>query len=110
MKSFEYESGLRVVNITSAAAPTINTDACDMFVIAMQVGSLDMSKNLTGSPSPGSIFFLAVTANSTYAYAWGSKFENGTYTSLPSLTTTTRQVLAFLWNPVTKKWAITGQG
>lgn len=97
----------RVVAVTSAATPTLNTDTADIASItALAVAITSMTTNLTGTPAAGDVLTFEITDNGTArAITWGSKFEASPVAALPTTTViSTLLTVIFRWNPATSKW------
>lgn len=101
----------RVGTVASAAAPTINTDNVDHFIITAQTEAItSFTTNLSGTPFDGQKLLISVTGTAARAITWGASFENGPV-ALPTTTvTTTRLDVGFIWNAATSKWRCMASG
>ena len=100
----------RVVTVTQAAAPAINTDNTDIASItALAQAITSMTTNLTGTPVDGDTLLVRITDNGTArAITWGTSFEASTV-ALPTTTViSTLLLVEFIWNTVTSKWRCVG--
>jgi hypothetical protein len=95
----------RVSTVTSAAAPTFNTDTCDVFRITAQAADItSMTTNMSGTPTDGQPLRVSITGTATRAITWGASFEASSV-PLPTTTNgTARLDVDFVWNTVTSKW------
>jgi hypothetical protein len=95
----------RTGTTTSSATPTINTDDVDFYSITAQSGNItSFTTNLSGTPTDGQRLWIALTATSgTPSVTWGASFEDSTVTA-PTVLSTTRQDVGFVWNVATSKW------
>ncbi len=96
----------RVVTVTQAATPAINTDITDIASITGLAQSItSFTTNLTGTPVAGDRLVVQITDDGTpRGIVWGSKFiQSGvalpSSTAVGSILTTT-----FVWNPANSKW------
>lgn len=98
----------RVVTVTSAANPAINTDITDIFQLTAQATAAEFTTNLTGAPADGDILNVQIIGTAPVALTWGAKFEASTV-SLPTTTVLTNRLdVSFIWNAVTLKWRCIG--
>jgi hypothetical protein len=100
----------RVVAVTQAAAPAINTDNMDKAVITgLAQAVTSFTTNLTGTPNDGDVLVLYITDNGTArALAWGAKFAS-TSVALPTTTVASTTLRVFLlWNAAASVWECTG--
>lgn len=101
----------RVGSVTSAAAPTINTDNYDIFKITAQTETItSFTTNLTGTPVDGDILEIQITGTSAIPITWGASFVASTV-SLPTTTVTTTTLTGvFQWYTTSSygnnKWVI----
>lgn len=97
----------RVLPITNQAAPTIDTDTCDIVSITGQAQAItSMTTNLSGTPFFGQTIEFQITDNGTsQAITWGNKFSSTATCSLPVATTpSTMMRLLFQWNYANGWW------
>jgi hypothetical protein len=100
----------RVVTVTQAAEPAINTDNADVVSITGLAQAItSMTTNLTGTPVGGDMLLIQITDDGTgRAIAWGAKFQSTTI-SLPGTTfASTMLRVGFQWNTVASKWDCIG--
>lgn len=101
----------RTVTTTQAAAPAINTDNGDSFVITGLAQAItSFTTNLTGTPVAQDIMEIIVTDNGTArAITFGTKFEAAGNLALPTTTVISTQLrMWFQWDAVNSKWCIVG--
>ena len=99
--------GIVVGTVTSAAQPTIDTDAVNAFTITAQaVAITSMSANLTGSPTNFKELKVRIKDDGTAReITWGSSFESYGDVRLPLTTEATKlHTMGFSYNSVTSKW------
>jgi hypothetical protein len=97
--------GRRVTTVASAAAPAINTDTTDLFILTAQtVDITSFTTNLTGNPRDGQTLAVAITGTASRAITWGASFEASTV-ALPTTTSSTARLdVGFVYNLATSKW------
>lgn len=96
----------RVVTVTQAATPTINTDNTDVASITGLAQAItSMTTNLSGTPAAGESVIIEITDNGTArAITWGTSFEASTV-ALPTTTVISAKLtVGFFWNSATSKW------
>lgn len=96
----------RVVTVTEAATPAINTDNTDVAVITGLAQAItSMTTGLTGTPVDGDTLVIKITDDGTgRAITWGAKFESSTVTLPLTTVLSTMLTVGFEWNTVTGKW------
>ena len=97
----------RVVTVTQAATPTINTDNTDIaYITDLAQAITSMTTNLSGTPINGDSLIISITDNGTArAITWGASFESSGNVTLPTTTViSTRLDVGFLWNTATSAW------
>lgn len=97
----------RLVSVTQAATPAINSDNGDIFTITGLAQNItSMTTNLTGSPVDGQKMEIRITDNGTgRTISWGASFASTTVT-LPSATTmSTRLRVGLEWDATASAWA-----
>lgn len=102
----------RVVEETSSATPSINTDNCDIFqVTALATAITSFTTNLTGTPTDGQKLMVEVLDNGTArAITWGASFASGPGT-LPTTTTVNKWLfVGFEWSASRSKWICLATG
>lgn len=100
----------RVVTVTQAATPAINTDTTDVASITGLAQAItSMTTNLTGTPVAGDTLMIQITDNGTArAITWGASFASTT-TALPTTTVISTMLRVLLqWNTATSKWDCIG--
>jgi hypothetical protein len=100
----------RVVAVTQAAAPAINTDLIEIASITGLAQAItSMTTNLTGTPSAGQLLMIQITDNATpRAITWGAKFASTTVTLPVTTVTSTMLRIGFQYNGVTTVWDCVG--
>lgn len=99
----------RVVVVTQAAQPVINSDNADIASITGLAQAItSMSANLTGTPVHGDMLSIEITDNGTArAITWGPSFAASGSLALPTTTVvSTMMSCLFQWNSATSKWVI----
>ena len=97
----------RVVTVTQAAEPTINTDNTDIaHITGLAQAVSSFTTNLSGTPVNGDTLIVSITDDGTgRAITWGAKFESSGNVTLPTTTVaSTRLDIGFLYNTATSKW------
>jgi L-cysteine desulfidase len=98
----------RLVTVTQAAAPAMNTDSGDIFTITGLAQAItSMTTNLTGAPTDGEKIEIRITDNATArAIAWGAKFVASTV-ALPTTTVlSVRLRTCFEYDTVASAWVL----
>lgn len=96
----------RTGTVASAAEPTIDTDAVDIFTItALAVAITSMTTNLSGTPTIGQKLVIRFKDDGTgRAISWGASFASRGAT-LPTTTTANKTTYAgLIWNGVASTW------
>jgi hypothetical protein len=96
----------RITTITSAAAPTVNTDNCDCVTITAQAEAItSMTTNLSGTPTNFQKLIYRIKDNGTArAITWGASFA-ARGVALPTTTVISKVLyVGFLYNTVTSTW------
>ena len=96
----------RVTTITSAATPTVNTDATDAVTItALATAITSVTTNLTGAPNDFDRLVFRIKDNGTLrAIAWGAKFVAGGV-ALPTTTVANKVLTAgFIYDTTKAAW------
>ncbi len=99
-------NGKRLLTVTQAATPAMNTDNGDiMQITGLAQAITSMTTSLTGTPNSGDIIEIQITDNGTArAITWGASFQSTTVT-LPSTTViSTMLKVLFQWNATASKW------
>lgn len=98
------------LQIVSAAAPAINTDAFSKVDITAQATAVNFGTNLTGTPNDLDTLTIRIKDNGTpAAITWGSSFETISATALPTTTVANKtQTAAFQYDAADAKWGLTG--
>ena len=100
----------RVVTVTQAAEPTMNTNNGDIFIITGLAQAItSMTTNLTTNPNNGDMFELRVTDNGTSrAITLGSGFLGTANNSIAALATTINKTeyLLFRYTQVLNVWEL----
>ncbi|HOH62076.1 MAG TPA: hypothetical protein PK698_06370 [Bacilli bacterium] len=102
----------RVLEITSHATPTINTDNYDAVTITAQaVAITSMTTNLSGTPTNFQRLLIRIKDDGTArAITWGTGFEAGRV-ALPTTTIGGKTLLSeFIYDSVDGKWACESSG
>lgn len=99
----------RVVNVTSSATPTLNTNNCDIASLTgLATNITNASTNLTGTPNHGDLFSYEITDNGvSRTISWGSSFSASGTLGLPTTTViSTLLRCLFQWDSTLSKWVI----
>ncbi len=103
----------RIVTTTQAAAPAINTDNGDIFIMtALAQAITSLTTNLTGTPTDGQMMEMRITDNGTArAITPGASFLGTSEFSLTGLTTTVSKTLKLLWawSAARSAWELVGK-
>ena len=98
---------IRVGSTASSAAPSINTDNCDIYKLTAQAVDIT-SFTMSGAPTDGQVLIIEITGTAARSIAWGASFEASTVT-LPTTTVATAMLcVGFIFNGVTAKWRCVG--
>lgn len=101
----------RLVSVTQAATPAVNTDNTDIASITGLAQDItSMTTNLTGTPVNGDMIMFQITDNATpRLITWGASFANTTNYSWPTTTVASTLLRALgQWNSTTSKWECVG--
>lgn len=95
---------MRPLWLGSSATPSINTDFCDLVIIAtLSTDITSMTTNLTGSPYDGDRLTIRIKSDATpRAIAWGTKF---TGTLLTTTAASKTHVQELVYDGTAAKWA-----
>jgi len=101
----------RIVTVTQAAEPAINTNNGDIFnITGLAQAITSLTTNLTGTPTEGQMFMLCITDNATArAITPGASFLGTLNFTLTGLTTTISKKLMLLWKYNGSVWELVGQ-
>ena len=103
----------RVVTVTQAAAPAINIDNGDIFIITGLAQAItSLTTNLTGTPTDGQMFILRITDNATgRAITPGASFLGTANNTLAGLTTVASKCEILLWqySDALSAWELLGR-
>lgn len=97
----------RVVSVTSAATPAINTDNGDHFnLTALATAVTSMTTNLTGTPTDGQRIMIRIKDNGTArAITWGASFlSSGSATLLTTTSVNMTHHIGFIWDAAKSAW------
>ena len=103
----------RSVTVTQAAAPSINTDNGELFImtgLAQAITSL--TTNLTGTPTNGQVMEMRITDNgAARAITPGASFAGTDAFAITGLTTVANKTLHLLWeyNSALAVWELKGK-
>ena len=96
----------RVLQITSSATPTTNTDNYDAVTItALATAITSMTNNLSGTPNNFQKLIIRFKDDgSPRAITWGASFVSSQAT-LPTTTVTSKvTTVGLMWNSIKNKW------
>lgn len=97
----------RITTISSAAAPTINTDNCDAVTITAQAATISsFTTNLSGTPTNFDKLVIRIKDNGTARpiTTWGTSFASRG-AILPTTTVISKVLtVGFMYNTVTSTW------
>lgn len=99
-------TGKRLLTVTQAATPAMDTDNGDiMQITGLAQAITSMTTSLTGTPNSGDIIEIQITDNATArAITWGASFQ-ATTVALPTTTViSTMLKVLFQWNATASKW------
>jgi hypothetical protein len=96
----------KVVTVSQAAEPVINTDNTTIaYITSLSQAVTSFTTNLTGTPVNGDTLIIDITDDGTgRALTWGSKFESSTVVLPTTTVASTKLTVGFRWNVVTSKW------
>ena len=96
----------RVVSVTQAATPAIDSDNIDVAsIVGLAQAITSFTTNLTGTPVAGDLLEVQIIDNGVArAITWGAKFESTTV-ALPIITVVSTMLkVLFEWNTANSKW------